>query len=785
MRHFILRKIVIHPSVNALCWREAKRLAMVEEAKRQCAVSRIQSIARGVSQRKSYLEAYTSILLTQNAYRCHLYYLRFQLRLAALREQSQRLLRIGQVVVIQTRFRRWSKERKYLAGKRSRENSQREKLRQRRDDQNERRKLRESLLLFCEARRVGGTLLLVSIYRKTAKDDLGVMLLVHRPDTCEKWEFSVEEQTLRASFCEALGVSDVSVNELFVPDHLKLIADRLMYRWIGGRRVVVLSQRGNGERGKVVVNRAVMITGVRYILHVHAHQGSIVMKCYHQPTSNLLRTAISYQQLNDWFREEEERTKRQASNAARNRRAFAKATGQPMDPADKEEENVYERPRMLRPENEPELMQWLIERLHVDRRLTNGVPTKGERLRLGYEMHQEMLGKMAFRIQGMYKRRRALKNLRLIAHKLYTKRRDWQSGVWYYVNTITGEEKWEKPYILGSEDLVDPEDKWEQHPDGAGGVYYLHPLTGRSSWLSEEGAATVVQKLWHKRQAADFRVAFPDIIKALKFQRDTEKQYAENPEKLAAIVNMALLLQTQYNDFTKARPLFRRAYEMAPQNPLVLRIYAIFLLGSCEAPRKKMWLQANDMLKMANDRDPKLEKFKVAEKAFFHWSVTINPLNPFALMNYALVKQCIHHEYDYAEKMHRRAAAISPNEDAIIRNYEDFLENRLPGGSYSGGGPGELVRRRSEIVDTVFEWYKMRDSEAKDKRFELFWYNHVTCVTKWEEPIWEAEWIVRRQRSEPIQDIGEWVQFEDQKTGLIFYYHYIKNAYRLEPPYAS
>jgi hypothetical protein len=736
-------------------------------------------------QRKLYAEAYAAIQLTQNAYRCHLYYLRYQRLLASLREKSAKLMRHFQAITIQTRFRRFAKEHKYLAGKKARDDAKQAKIDQRRLDQKKRRELKDSRRLLCESRRVGGTLLLVEIYRKMAKDDLGVMLLVHRPDTCEKWEFSVEEETLRASFCDALGVTDVSVNELFVPDHLKLIADRLMYRWIGGRRIVCLSQRGNGERGKVVVNRAVTITGVRYILHVYAHQGSMVMKVYHQPTSNLMRTAISYEQLNSWFREEEERATRRESQAARNRRAFARALGQEIDPKDKESEGVYEKPRMLRPECEPELMEWLIERLHVDRRLTDGVPKKGERLRLGYEMHQEMLGKMALRIQGMYKSRRSMKNMRVIAHRLYTKRRDLESGVWYYVNTINGEEKWEKPYILGSEDLVDPEDKWEQLPDGNGGVYYLHALTGRQSWLSEDAAAIIMQKLWHKRQAADFRVEFSDIIKALKFQRDAEKQYEDNPDKLAAIVNMALLISTQQHDFAKARPLFRKAYEMAPQNPLVLRIYAIFLLGSCESPRKKMWLQANDMLKMANDRDPKLEKFKVAETSFYHWGVTINPSNSFALMNYALVKQCIHHEYDYAEKMHRRAAAISPNEDLVIRNYEDFLENRLPGGSYSGGGPGELVRRRSEIVDTVFEWHKMRDSEAKDKRFELFWFNNVTSQTRWEEPIWEAEWIVRRQRSEPIQDIGEWVQFEDKATGLIFYYHYIQDKYRLDSPYAS
>ena len=41
---------------------------------------------------------------------------------------------------------------------------------------------------------------------------------------------------------------------------------------------------------------------------------------------------------------------------------------------------------------------------------------------------------------------------------------------------------------------------------------------------------------------------------------------------------------------------------------------------------------------------------------------------------------------------------VDPNDDAVVQNYEDFLDNRLPGGLFAGGGPGEIVRKRGIVL---------------------------------------------------------------------------------------
>ena len=43
---------------------------------------------------------------------------------------------------------------------------------------------------------------------------------------------------------------------------------------------------------------------------------------------------------------------------------------------------------------------------------------------------------------------------------------------------------------MGSEELPEPPDIWERMVDDEGTVYYYHAKTGRTSWMSEEQAAS-------------------------------------------------------------------------------------------------------------------------------------------------------------------------------------------------------------------------------------------------------------------------------------------------------
>ena len=144
--------------------------------------------------------------------------------------------------------------------------------------------------------------------------------------------------------------------------------------------------------------------------------------------------------------------------------------------------------------------------------------------------------------------------------KIYKKRFDPEHQQFYYVNTRTGEVSWDKPINLGSEELPNPRDVWESMTDQYGNEFFLHALTGRTSWLSEERAAMMVQRQWRRRQASAYRIDdMSVIIKALRFQKDAERKYNMNPDRLSSIVNYALLLHCIDHDMAKAREVRARA----------------------------------------------------------------------------------------------------------------------------------------------------------------------------------------------------------------------------------
>lgn len=84
----------------------------------------------------------------------------------------------------------------------------------------------------------------------------------------------------------------------------------------------------------------------------------------------------------------------------------------------------------------------------------------------------------------------------------------------------------------------------------------------------------------------------------------------------------------------------------------------------------------------------------MAEQCFFRWALIVDPKNPMAMMNYALVQQGITGDYHKAEYYYRRALTIAPYEPRLLHNFEDFLKHRLPGGAYGTSGPSVFVVKR-------------------------------------------------------------------------------------------
>ena len=145
-----------------------------------------------------------------------------------------------------------------------------------------------------------------------------------------------------------------------------------------------------------------------------------------------------------------------------------------------------------------------------------------------------------------------------------------------------------------------------------------------------------------------------------------------------------------------------------------------------------------------------MEKFEVAQQSFFHWAVVSNPKSATALLNFALLHQCVLNDYDKAEKFYLRALAVAPTDQRIIENFEQMEKNRLPGGAYAGRGPSNIVLKRSEVVEERpewGEWQRMFDRKSPDPSFKHFWYNKLARLTQFVEPNWKELCEIRAERS--------------------------------------
>lgn len=146
------------------------------------------------------------------------------------------------------------------------------------------------------------------------------------------------------------------------------------------------------------------------------------------------------------------------------------------------------------------------------------------------------------RSQAQVRRRIAhAKVLRLI-HKRLEKRRDPESKQWYYINKKSGEASWTRPILLinAGQDIELPKSCWEPFDSGDGRTLFSNPRSGHITWMTEERAASVLQKAVRQRQGRDFSFDFRDLVRVLRIQTDVKERYEKRPTHLASMVNYAL-----------------------------------------------------------------------------------------------------------------------------------------------------------------------------------------------------------------------------------------------------
>jgi tetratricopeptide (TPR) repeat protein len=661
----------------------------------------------------------------------------------------------------------------------------REQARLRKEAIRQKRQAKREAMLFREARSINGILNVVTVYKHSKRD---IYLVTYNSMTQEVFSFVMQRKELRALLEAAHNTGSLTDNEMFIKVNMRILCDQLMYRRRHGGSVIVLSNKGGGERGTLVCRRGKVISGSFCVAQVYQYFKSYIFKVYNTKTCEIFRTELSWNQLNRWFGRDE-----------------ADAI-----------------PTLMRPENRDDLIKWFLNRIFFCRGcglLSHQARHKSghDVLMLEYEKEDIRNEIMALRIQNMFRAKRARDMFAKALSKVMQKHWDPQAQQFYYLNAVTGAVTWTKPERLGVIEIEDPPDEWVTLYDENGGKYYYHQLTGRTAWMTEAEAATQIQRLFRKRQAKEFAITdMLQIVRALRFINTAKQSYIEKPDSLASIINYALLLHTQEFDYKAAKVYYKKAYELAPSNPLLLCSYGIFLLSEAGYPREQTWEQGQRMIQNALSMDPKLQKFEVAKTSFFHWSVVSNNKNSLAWLNWALINQCIDGEYNKAEKYYRtaldmgeckmyddsdddeanwtliRTIPAGDEDERIIRNLEDFQKNRLPGGLYEGGGPGEMILRRSVVLRDgekfeleAPEYQEMQDMEATDARFSRFYFHVKTGTTMWKEPDWMEIWSKRRKRSEMIEHTAQWDQYYDETQQLSFWHNLKEGIYTWYDPFAE
>ncbi|GMH77886.1 hypothetical protein TL16_g07571 [Triparma laevis f. inornata] len=435
-------------------------------------------------------------------------------------------------------------------------------------------------------------------------------------------------------------------------------------------------------------------------------------------------------------------------------------------------------PFLLKPGNEAQLVVFLLDHLHVFVGTKKGSKisySKKHILMFPHDVQNVVRKLSAEKLQGLWRMRQARKYIKRTIVERFEKRFNRRTATYYYIDPHCRLIFTHKPIGLGKDDLEMPEDVWIIDEDEEGKRMWINPYYGLESYLSQNENAKVIQKCVRMHLAAALgSPTIGEMIRAIKFQREAAERYEEFPDKLSSVVNYALLLHTHEFDLETAKVLYQDAMAMSPENPVLLRAYGLFRIMTCEAPRQEVWEKSNEMLRAAYLRDQKGEKFAMCDDAFFHFSVVQQPNHRLALLNYALSNQCIHENYELADRLYRMALRKAPNDKLVNKNYSDFLEQQLPGGLYFREhiGPNGTVEQRSGVYEEKPEWGEWVvkfDSEARDARFAKFWFNKLTNKTRWVEPEWEAVWRNRVKRSVEIRQLGNFKEWYDEKLNLTFY----------------
>ena len=654
------------------------------------------------------------------------------------------------------------------------------------------RKLREQgleksrYLIFREVMNIQSILTITSM---SLRDNLHIgkgielEIKVYVPQIRQTYNFVLNENDVRECLEKFIvRKGPLSWNEMLKRDILSKLRTRLMSKVVRGCPIIVFCRKDIAEKGSLISRQLFSFHDNIYIMSMYRSPFDIVIRLYDPAIREQLRKKIELALLIEWLIEDEEMRRKETLGVLKFCDMARIKAVEDDEVVNGSETNkaIYHRdlPTLLKKDKEAELIIWLTKRIQVKEFENKG----GNKIVLQYEAEAEHMERVTKKFQSLWRAKCAKRKAKKHVHAQYEKHFDWTSKTFFYVHIKSGTKQWSKPALLADdEDISDPPDEWrtiDYHDPDTGILtkYYSNPFTGQTSWLSEYDAAKIVQRKFRKRQTAllfPSAMNFTQIVRTISIMKDTELKYEQHPSKLSNRVNFALLCHCLRFDIEKARSLYKDAMVKSSNHPVIARAYGIFILATCQAPLTHTFEKACQLFKQAQTIDPDQKMFESAKDNFFYWAVLMNPNHPLALLNYALLHQCILGEFYRAEQIYRRALSQDPTNELIAHNYRLFEDQRYPGGYYAGSGVPHVVLKRSHVLEEQKdwgEWKKMMDPLSSKPNFRTFWYNSINKTSAFEEPDWKEVWMKRVQRCKRISASSKslWVEYYDDQLHAVF-----------------
>ena len=758
-RKFVTDYFITIPSISEYIWEKAKMLAMEKEAIRYCAAKCIQTCWRRGYHHYRFLQyKWEMVIKLQAIHRSRIARRKVRSYVRIYEQDWLWRLRWHSSILIQSSIRRFNKrcwffkkmnvikERQLIITKAKRQRQAKARAREKKG------------VVFKQIRRINGIMVLLLMRRKDQRNysnDFGMRLEVYNPKFQCINVFVIEEADLRTYMQQILKQDALSIGDLLNKKNLEdVISVRLLCRPAKRHNEppkMILSRQALGQKGPKVLTRGKNCDGELFVCTLYETGYDIVVQAYHQHTCKIFPIIILVSAMKDWVTEEYLKT------------------------CKTDIERQYA-PPLLKYENRAALHTWLIDNIVVDKRHRKFRPMFRCQLSKSVKLDSVLSVQAAWR--------RAIQRSKVPAWvdcymlKVQTGPYD---NTYYYLNRLTGESSWDKPSLLRIHDLpTEVKYRWVILPYSETPLY-VNPFTGKYTHLTPNEAAKLIQSMIRNWMIKPFRMSKQEFAKAVHFERNAEELYRAQPNRLAYILNYALVEFCIRLNYSLAKRLLDEALVLADTNPLSTRLIAILLLSTVESPVKVTRERAFDLLRDGERRDTKAAKFDLSRNVFFKYACYRQPRSARVYLNLALVHFYIYKDAEAAEVVLRRAVALEPFDPHVMANWK-LLRDEFPEKKYiyrprarqqkisaEEGGKKRRIHGLAVIENLAWAgWvYVEYDPIMMKEDDTAYWYNPGTGESRKDTPNWDLEWKVRADRS----------YFEGEADGLEHYYDSLTQTY--------